>query len=265
MSKAGSRKIKIWAGTHPDELAALACVDALEANPIANVATGIANPLARQLGKRLVDCNLAGSFPGDKNAQEYERRRAVQVLAESQGFDVVIDLHNNNGYGLDAAIVDRERGATPQVLGFLKHVLGITHLVASDYDGMQKYLPNAIVLETVTSGLGSDYDRLSLAFDRLANDAALPSAQADDRDFSWYKHLGSPHIKSSSPNCLAPVRETLRGFDILPEDIAASLGYRNRKVCLMAWQDEANDTGYWGELCEPIATPDTSAWPLGED
>lgn len=55
------RKVKVWGGEHPDELAPLACADSLEEDPIPNVSSGIENLLARRLGKRLVDINLANA------------------------------------------------------------------------------------------------------------------------------------------------------------------------------------------------------------
>jgi hypothetical protein len=252
-------RVKIWGGTHPDEKAAMKVVDSLESHPIPNVDSGIANPLARKLGRRFVDVNLVGAFPGDSGAPEYEKRRAVEVLAQSQGFDAVIDLHNINGYGENAGCIDRQKGVSPRVLGFLGS-LGIRHLVATDYDGMHKYLRNAFVLETLTGGLGSDIEQLRGAFDRLANDPALPPASA--ADFTWFGHVGSPHVDTVTPDILGPeLRKTLRGFDILPEEAAAAMGYPDKQVCLMGWLDKPNERGYWGELCEPIPVPDDSGWP----
>lgn len=244
-------EIKVWGGTHPDEKAALAVVDSLFERPIPHVTPGIANQRARELGRRFVDVNLVGAFPGDSAAQEYERCRAVEVLAESEGYDAVIDLHNINAYGENTACIDQNRGVNRRVLGFLAQ-LGIGHLIKTDYDGVQKYVPNTFVLETLASGLGRDIEKLRDAFDGLANDPGLPEAATDD--FQWFRHLGSPHISKVSPDIIGPgLRRRLQGFDILPEEIAVALGYPDREVCLMAWRDVPNPYGYWGELCEPIA------------
>ncbi len=242
-----SEHVRLWGGTHPDEKAATALADDLKARPIPNVIPGIANPLAREQGKRYVDINLAGSFPGDSSSKKYEQRRAVQVLAESQGFDVVIDLHNiNSGRGENHACIDTSTGLSPRALGFLR-TIGVRHLVVTDYAGIHKFVPNSFVLETLTNGLGSDVERLRSALDRLANDLSLPTA--NEEDFSWYRHLGSPHVSTVPPGTVTP---DLNAFDVLPGEIATMMGYPDRQVCFSGWLDEPNEKGYWGEICEPI-------------
>ena len=252
-------RVKVWGGSHPDERAAINVVDSLERRPLPNVNPGIANPLARRLGKRFVDANLIGAFPGDSRAPEYENRRAVEVLEESQGFDAVIDLHNINNYGENVGCIDKQRGVSPRVLGFLGS-LGIRHLVATDYHGMQKYLPNALIVETLASELGSDTERLRDAFNRLANDSLLAPAHA--AEFLWFNKLDSLHIDTVTPGILnSELRKTLRGFDTLPNEVAAALNYPGKQICFMSWRYIPNEQGYWGELCEPIPSPDTSKWP----
>lgn len=247
-------KIKVWGGTHPDEKAALRVADSLLEQPLPNVDVGIANPRARELDQRFVDTNLVGAFPGDPNAPQYERRRATEVIEASIGYEAVIDLHNINHFGENAACVDRNHGVSHRILGFLA-TLDIKNILLTDYDGIQKYVPNTFVLETVASGLGRETDRLRHAIDRLANDPHLPDAAIND--FTWYNHLDSPHTSTTHPDgILSPtLRKTLRGFDILPEETAAALGYAGREICFMSWRYEPNPYGYWGELCEPTAPP----------
>ena len=243
--------VKVWGGTHPDEKAALRVVDSLVEQPIPNVTAGIANPGAHELDRRFVDTNLVGAFPGDPDAPEYEKRRAVEVLEQSAGYDIVIDLHNINGFGGNAACVDRNLGASPRILGFLA-MLDIKHILLTDYDGIQKYVPNAFVLETVASGLGRKTDRLRHAIDRLANDSDLPDATP--QDFEWYNHLDGPHVSEAHPDDF-PLLRTLKAFEVVPETMTSALGYAGRRICFMSWRHKPNPYGYWSELCEPTMPP----------
>lgn len=239
--------VRVWGGTHPDEQAAMAVVDSLEARPIPNVVSGIANPLARELGKRFVDMNMVHAFPGDSGAKEYEKRRAVEVLAASQGFDVVVDLHNiNSGHGENDVCIDQDRSVSSRVLGFLG-ALGIRHLIATGYGGLHKYVPNSFVLDTVAGGLGSDVEQLRDAFDRLANDPTLPLGNSEE--FTQFRHISSLNVDTVTPDIVTP---EIRAFELLPNEVAAAMGYPDRQICLTGWKAEPNEGGYWAELCEPI-------------
>lgn len=253
------RKVKVWGGTHPDEITALACVDSLEADPIPGVSAGIANQLARQLGRRLVDVNMANAFPGSPDSLKYEERRAVEVLKESRGYDAVVDLHNMNYNGENTGLVDQEGGVDSIALGFLGS-LGIRNLVVVSFGGLLKYVPNAFAFETVATGLGGDIERLRDAFDGLANDPDPPRARAVD--FRWFSHLASLHVGQVTPDCLSQdLRENLHGFDPLPEAVTTNMGFEGVPVHLMSWRYTPNENGFWGEAVTPIATPDDSLWP----
>lgn len=252
------RKVKIWGGEHPDELAALVCVDSLAADPIPNVSPGVSNVLARRLGKRLVDVNMAGAFPGDPSSPNYEERRAVEVLRESEGFDVTVNLHNFHVFGRNMAAIDAERGVSPIVLDFLGD-LGIRGISLTDYGGIQRYASNAIALELDPNGLGSDIEKLRSAFDALANGTDYPRASVDE--FEWFRYLGSANVTQFDPDRLPELtRRELHNFTPLPDTVAASLGYDDVPVHMMTWRYTPNEQGYWGELVTPIPTPDSVAW-----
>lgn len=254
------RKVKIWGGEHPDELAALACVDSLETDPIPNVSPGIANPLARHLGKRLVDVNLVNVYPGDPASPKYEERRAVEVLRESEGFDVVASLHNFGQFGENTAWVDEQKGVSPLVLGFLG-ALGLRKILLTSYGGIQRYANNGVMLETDPNGLCRDVEKLRVAFASLANDPNPPHAGVED--FEWFMLVnGSVHVRHWDPTRFsARERERLHNFEPLPDDVMARLGLEGAAAYMTAWRYAPNEQGYWGEAAIPIAVPDSSSWP----
>ena len=257
---AAMRKIKVWAGEHPDELAALGCTNSLETQPIPNVSPGIANPLAHLLGRRWVDMNMAFAFPGDLQSLNYEERRAVDVLQESSGYYAVVSLHNFPCFGQDIAYIDPKRGVSSKVLGLLSN-LGLRNLILFDNSrGLQRFAANALILETRATGLGGDIAKLRDAFDELANDPDPTEANASD--FRWFRHLTSPHIDQLDPMTLtAGARRRLLDFEPLPDAFAALLGFEGVPVYLTSWRYAPNEYGYWGETATPVATPDDSLWP----
>jgi hypothetical protein len=249
------RKVRVWAGVHADEIEALMCGDSLIGDPLPNVDAGIADPLNRLLGVR---SKLCCEFPGDLKSRQYLPRRAAEVILQSQGYYGTIDLHNMNYFGENTGCMSPERGVTPVMLGMLGG-LGIRNLVAIEHS-LPRFVPNTLVLETVASGLGRDHEKLRTAFNGLANDPEPLTAEA--ADFNWFTHLGSLHVDQVSPDILPQrARDGLRGFEALPQDVAAQLGFEDAPACLMSWRYEPNENGYWGELVTPIPTPDVSAWP----
>ncbi|HSW74946.1 MAG TPA: succinylglutamate desuccinylase/aspartoacylase family protein [Candidatus Saccharimonadales bacterium] len=244
-------KVKVWGGTHPDEKAAIAVVESLEADPIANVSPAFANLLGMAQNRRITygGMNLVHAFPGDPNAEEYERRRAYEILPECEGFDVNIDLHNiNSGHGANFACVDKNRIISPRALGFLG-LLDVDRLMITEYDGMQRHasVPDVFVLETLAVGLGSDVDRLRNAFDRLANDPDLPLG--DPNDFKQFRYAGSLKVDTVEPSIVTP---EIRPFEVLPDEVAAAMGFPDTQLYLSGWIDEPNKEGYWAEVCERV-------------
>jgi hypothetical protein len=253
------QEVLVWGGEHPDEPKPIEFVRSLQENPIEHVDADIANPRALKLGRRFVHTNMAIASPGNLFSPKYERRRIVPVLRKSRKYGAVMNMHTFGGHGKNMAFIDLERGVSRTVLGFLGE-LGIKELVSTDYGGMQKYVANTFALETDPHGLGGDFERLRGALDMLANDPNPPTKRA--AEFAWYHHVGVPHVSQVHPDELTDdMRSALLDFQPLPDDITARLDLPGRQVHLSSWRYIPNEYGYWGELVEPIAVPDDSAWP----
>lgn len=56
----------------------------------------VANPLAVEKNVRFVDANLNRVFPGNKNSNLYEEKRAFELAKEIDNFSKLIDLHSTS-------------------------------------------------------------------------------------------------------------------------------------------------------------------------
>jgi hypothetical protein len=201
------------------------------------------------------------AYPGDPNSPDYERRRAAEVLAESQGFYSVIDLHNirAGGHGETTAILDLNKGVDPIILGWLG-TLGIKNLITSQDKGLHGFVPNSFTLEASEESLGGDIPALCDAFDRLANDPNPPVASV--ADFQWFAHAGNLHVDHIGPDCLnAAQRSSLRGFDLVPDAVTETLDLVGESVHFLNWHSVQNENGFWGEVVVATPVPDSSSWP----
>lgn len=256
------RKVKVWAGSHPDEKLALDFSRTLKQDPIPNVDTGIVNELAYQQQKRLVDKNMMHAYPGNESAGDYETVRAAQVLQESRAYDVVIDLHNLSQYGESVGVISPEQGVTPTVLGFLGH-LAINTIIVDNTAGMHPHLVNALAIE-MSPSLHQNTNAFRCQLDVLANNPDPP--QASPNEFSWFRFIDSLHVDHLDPRTASGQIRQIVPLEPLPPVIdrrfrrdKTFLG--NKALCAMAWTDQPNEQGYWGEVVTPIECPDTSTWP----
>lgn len=68
----------------------------------------IANPKAMILNKRYVDSDLNRSYPGDKNSDKYEERRASQIFNITKDYKYIIDIHEAREGYRDFIIIARQ-------------------------------------------------------------------------------------------------------------------------------------------------------------
>jgi len=93
--KAGIRKdVLFLAGTHGDESVGLELMRALGDGEKHDWL--IANEKAVAINKRFVDCDLNRSAPGALQSDQYEERRAAEILLKARNYNYVIDVHNHS-------------------------------------------------------------------------------------------------------------------------------------------------------------------------
>jgi hypothetical protein len=253
------RIVKAWAGAHADEKEARKLIASLETDRKRGVAYGIVNLLGCILEQRWLDENITGAYPGNPHARTYERRRAHKVVKDSQGFYTTIDMHNINCFGENTAIIDKDNGVSPLILGWL-YGLGIRNLILTEKVGIHGFVPNSFAMETLASGLGRDIPTLREALYQLANSSTLPVARVTD--FHWFRFCGSFHASQIHPDCI-PVaqRADLYGFGPVPQVVVNKLPSTASPLHFMSWRYVPNEKGYWADLVTPIAVPDDTNWP----
>lgn len=103
----GSPEIAVVAAIHGDEPCGVASVEALlEEQPAVErpVKCIIANEHALDRDERFIDTDLNRAFPGNSDAEEYERRLAVDLLAELRGCRTLA-LHSTQSTAKPFALV----------------------------------------------------------------------------------------------------------------------------------------------------------------
>lgn len=86
--------ILFLAAVHGNEKIGVGTLRRLEKElPIKNFSWVIANAKAFSKNKRFVDADLNRVAPGNKNAREYERRRAYELFKIGRNYRYVIDIH----------------------------------------------------------------------------------------------------------------------------------------------------------------------------
>jgi hypothetical protein len=256
------RRLKVWAGSHGEERAAIEYVSLLNFVHYNNIDPGIANGPATLAGERFIHTNQAFAYPGSPNSSLNEDREANRVIVESVGYYATLDVHLVGGYGLETAYIDREQGVSPHVLGFLAS-LGMKALVLTEGWGVQAHVPNAALLEYLFLGVtrNREHKPLEHALDTLANDPCAPMAQAGD--FLWYQYVVDLHTSTYNPYSQTGRldRSWLDPLDPLPQVIAEATGHSHTPLHILNWRAHPLKNGYWGETVTPVSVPDDTHWP----
>ena len=98
-------KLLILGGMHGNETLGIELVRLLESKPIPDVDAALLNIQAIAANVRFVAQDLNRSFPGDDASDNYETKRAAEVLAMCGGYDAVFDFHNTGCPDNDCSLV----------------------------------------------------------------------------------------------------------------------------------------------------------------
>lgn len=137
-------KILVMGGMHGNETLGTDIVKLFQKNPAANIDVMLLNEQAIEADERYIKQDLNRSFPGDAVSNDYETRRAAEVLAACEGYDVVFDFHNTMCPDNDCSFVGQ---ACNERLYDVASLCGVERVVVADYDCLNKYAPNCISIE----------------------------------------------------------------------------------------------------------------------
>ncbi len=166
-------RILVMGGMHGDETLGIELAELLKRRPIVDVDSVLLNQQAIDAKRRFVNQDLNRSFPGDVTSDDYETRRAAEVLMMCDGYDVVFDFHNTMCPDNDCSFVGE---GCNSLLYDVASECGVERVVVADYDCLNKYAPNCISIEISFSSKVCDarywYDKLVA----LATRSSLPRA-----------------------------------------------------------------------------------------
>jgi hypothetical protein len=250
--------LKIWGATHPPEKHALSFFQAFRRTAPDNIDFGIANEAALLVGRRSIGKNLTHAYPGMHSSPIYEHRRATTIVKRSIGYYGIADMHNLMTYGETTACIDKKRGVSPKMLGFLAR-LSIRNVLLTDGLGLQSAVDNTMVVELPHTASSEEDHMVEAAFVDLANNPDVPAAAVTD--FFWYEHVGDLYAADYPQNTSKPIDTYFQPFEPLPPEYAEVHGLANEQLHMMTWAPEPNSVGCWAEICRPVPVPDASNWP----
>ncbi len=165
-------RVLVIGGMHGNEPLGLEVVKLLRANPLDSVDALFANEQAIAGNWRFVKHDLNRSFPGNIKSQEYEVKRAAQILKKTKKYDVVLDFHNTYCPDNDCGFVGDTANRN---LYDIAWILGLNKMVVADYDCTNKYADNCLSVEI---SLDSRLNNPELWYDRIALLAKLEKFSA---------------------------------------------------------------------------------------
>lgn len=133
----------IIGGMHGNERLGIELVELLQAKPLQNVDTVIANPEAVQQNCRYIESDLNRSF-GITDIETLETRRAAELTMRTKQYDVVLDFHSTQTPGNNCSFVGV--GCRPVLYDVIRSV-GLGQCVEATYDCINKYCDNTISIE----------------------------------------------------------------------------------------------------------------------
>jgi len=212
------RKLLVLGGMHGNETLGIELVKLLQSKPIPGVDAALLNMQAIAANVRFVVQDLNRSFPGDDASDDYETKRAAEVLAMCGGYDVVFDFHNTGCPDNDCSFV----GSDCEPLLFdVASYCKVPRVIVADYDCLNKYAPNCISIEISFSSPVCDAQYWYELIKQLATrESLMPATDVTKFRFA-YRISHDDKVKYDLPSC------DLRAFVPLDRKLAAKLGVAN--------------------------------------
>ncbi len=211
-------KILVIGGMHGNEPLGIEVVRLLRERSRPDVDTLLANEMAIKADKRFVSTDLNRSFPGDLASDNYETRRAAEVLRACEGYDLVLDFHNTHCPDNDCTFV----GATAAPLLYdASGWLDLKRVIVADYDCLNKYAPNCISVEISLSSKRMDAKTWVRTIAKLAQQRSLPKAT----NLELYRF--AYRITTEDRDRLQLRDKDLRAFQAITPELAQALGVQS--------------------------------------
>lgn len=209
-------RVLVIGGMHGNEPLGIAIVKLFQKNPVKNVDVVFANDLAIEANSRFMEQDLNRSFPGNSESNNYEPKRAAQLLALVKKYDIVLDFHNTYCPDNDCGFVGQ---SASELLHKTVVSLGLRRIIVADYDCINKYAPNCLSVEI---SLDSKQNKPEVWYKRITQLSKLNSL--DDNKDILEKYRFVYRVTLEDRDKFALQSKKLKAFEPISDELAIKLG-----------------------------------------
>jgi len=209
-------RILVIGGMHGNEPLGIEVARLFQQKPVKNVDVVLANGLAIKANSRFVAQDLNRSFQGDINSNDYEPRRAAQLLEIAKEYDLVLDFHNTYCPNNDCGFVGQ---SASKLLYRVAVMLGFKRIIVADYDCINKYASNCLSVEV---SLGSEQNKPDVWYKRITQLSKLKSLDYATDNLEQYRFVY--RITLEDRDKFALQSKELKAFEPISQELAAKLG-----------------------------------------
>jgi hypothetical protein len=208
-------KVLVIGGMHGNEPLGPQLVELFTAKPVPGVDVVLANEQAITKDCRFVKSDINRLFPGDASSDDYEIRRASEILTLTKKYDVVLDFHNTHCPDNDCGFVGQSAG---QRMYDVSSWLGLGRIVVADYDCINKYASNCLSVEISLDSPAMDVAQWYRKIVQLSEMEELPRSNNVETFRFAYRMTLEDEAKFNLTDC------QLRAFEPIEADLAESMG-----------------------------------------
>lgn len=212
-------RILVIGGMHGNEPLGIEVVKLLRQKPLQNVDAVLANNLAIEANSRFVQQDLNRLFPGNGMSDDYESKRAAQLLTLAKQYDIVLDFHNTYCSNNDCGFVGQSAGG---LLYKAAASLGFSRIIVADYDCINKYAPNCLSVEV---SLDSKLNNPNAWYRQIATLSKLGSLSADTSKLEKYHFVYRMTLEDKERMDLQRIQ--MKAFEPISHDLADKLGVKS--------------------------------------
>jgi hypothetical protein len=249
-----------FVGMHgPPEATGLALRESNLERPIDGWDVIVANEAAIAAGVRFVKHNMALIWgEADPTSDDDELRRPAELLEETRGREIILDIHDQPTNGGDHILIGKDGNV--RLLG-VAALLGTDRvIVVSDKRSLVGHKPNAAVVEFGRGNADQlvlpNVERLRKCMDAIAR-GSLPTV--NPADFDYYERITEIH--TSRAQALALAKEgRLEPFESIPPETLALLkddvpNLPPGEYVADYWNGDSSSPDWFGSVLQRISSP----------
>jgi hypothetical protein len=212
-------RILVIGGMHGNEPLGLAVVRLFKQKPIKDVDVMLANEQAVAAKSRYIAQDLNRTFPGDDSSENYESRRAAQLLNTAKRYDLVLDFHNTYCPNNDCGFLGQ---SATELLYRAAVSLDLKRIIVADYDCINKHAPNCLSVEI---SLDSPQNKPGDWYERITQLSGLDSLDNDTSNLEKYRFVYRMTLEDKEK--LDLVSKDLKAFQAMDTKLANRMGLKS--------------------------------------